>query len=393
MRVDKASIVLVGRCQNRLADKCHCEGRSNLAGRVGDCFASAARNDTVRDFDSALIVLALALFFSARVFFRRGQFMLKCERLKPTLAFVKMAELRCFDWRKQSELEMNQIRFARVGAVAFLFALTLMLGYVLGVMTPKPDAFAAQASATATPLPTPTRVPDDPIPLKPLTGLTGLAASVTLDVNGEINAQRAQGTLNATVMTNLNDQSKITVTGPLLGDIVAQVGGAAVSLFSPSQVDIYKVPQGTFIVVKSFLDVCVKPADPNATAATDNLSPQALLTMLTSPEVARGKFVGEETRNGIQVKHYVINGAAFLAAAQNSQDPNLKEFAAALWQAQDAHVYVSAEGYPVAFEGSYSGEFEPLKFKGNFDVRIDLTSINQPTQIDLPRACNNPITP
>lgn len=284
-------------------------------------------------------------------------------------------------------------RYGRAGALAFLFALTLLFGYILGATTSRPLAFAAQASATNTPTPTPTLVPGDPIPLKPLTGLTSLSASVVLNVNGEINGQRTQGTLNADVVTNLNDKSKVTVTGPLLGDIVAQVGGSAVSLFKPSQVDIYKVPTGTYIVVKSFLDVCVKPSDPKATEATDNLSPQALMTMLTSPEVARGKLVGEETRNGIKVKHYVVNGAAFLAAAQNSKDANLKKFADALWEAKDAHVYVSEDGYPVAFEGSYSGEFEPLKFQGNFDVRIDLTGVNQPVQIDLPRSCNNPITP
>lgn len=284
-------------------------------------------------------------------------------------------------------------RYGRAGALAFLFALTLLFGYLLGATTARPLAFAAQASATNTPTPTPTLVPGDPIPLKPLTGLTSLSASVVLNVNGEINGQRTQGTLNADVVTNLNDKSKVTVTGPLLGDIVAQVGGSAVSLFKPSQVDIYKVPTGTYIVVKSFLDVCVKPTDPKATEATDNLSPQALMTMLTSPEVARGKLVGEETRNGIKVKHYVVNGAAFLAAAQNSKDANLKKFADALWEAKDAHVYVSEDGYPVAFEGSYSGEFEPLKFQGNFDVRIDLTGVNQPVQIDLPRSCNNPITP
>ncbi len=284
-------------------------------------------------------------------------------------------------------------RYGRAGVLAFLFALTLLFGYLLGATTSRPLALAAQASATSTPLPTATLAPGDPIPLKPLTDLTSLQAAVQLNVNGEVNGQRTQGALNADIVTNLNDQSKITVTGPLLGDIVAQVGGAAVSLFKPSQVEIYKMPTGAYIVVKSFLDVCVKPNDPQATAATDNLSPQALLTMLTSPEVARGKLVGEETLNGVKVKHYIVSGPAFLAAAQNSRDPNLKKFGSALWSADDAHVYVSAEGYPVAFQGSYSGEFEPLKFKGDFDVRIDLTDVNQPVQIALPRSCNNPITP
>lgn len=284
-------------------------------------------------------------------------------------------------------------RYGRAGVLSLLFALTLLFGYLLGATTSRPLALAAQASATSTPLPTATLAPGDPIPLKPLTDLTSLQAAVQLNVNGEVNGQRTQGALNADIVTNLNDQSKITVTGPLLGDIVAQVGGAAVSLFKPSQVEIYKMPTGAYIVVKSFLDVCVKPNDPQATAATDNLSPQALLTMLTSPEVARGKLVGEETLNGVKVKHYIVSGPAFLAAAQNSRDPNLKKFGSALWSADDAHVYVSAEGYPVAFQGSYSGEFEPLKFKGDFDVHIDLTDVNQPVQIALPRSCNNPITP
>ena len=288
---------------------------------------------------------------------------------------------------------MFRTRWARAGALAALFALTLLFGYWLGSSAPRPQALAAQASATATPQPTPTINPGDPIPLKPLTSLTGLTASVVLDVNGEINGKRTVGALNADVMTNMNDKSKITVTGPLLGDIVATVGGSAVSLFTPSQVDIYKVPQGSYIVVKSFLDVCVKPADPKATEATDNLSPQSLLTMLTGPEVARGKLVGEETRNGIKVKHYVVSGPAFMAAAQNSKDPNLKKFGDALWTAEDAHVFVSEDGYPVAFEGSYSGTFEPLKFEGNFDVRLDVTSMNKSVQIDLPRSCNNPIVP
>lgn len=284
-------------------------------------------------------------------------------------------------------------RFGRAGVLAALFALTLLFGYLLGATTSRPLALAAQASATSTPLPTPTIVPGDPIPLKSLAGLTSLSASVQLNVNGEVNGKRTEGTLNADVVTNLNDKSKVTVKGPLLGDIVAQVGGSAMSLFTPSQVEIYKVPAGTYIVVKSLLDVCVKPSDPKATEATDNLSPQTLMTMLTSPEVARGKLAGEETLNGTKVKHYIISGPAFLAAAQKSSDPNLKKFGDALWSAQDAHLYVSEEGYPVAFQGSYSGAFEPLKFQGNFDVRIDLTDVNQPVQIELPRSCNNPITP
>jgi hypothetical protein len=183
------------------------------------------------------------------------------------------------------------------------------------------------------------------------------------------------------------------VTGGLLGDIVAQVGGSLVSLFTPSQVDIYKVPEGTYIVLNGFFPVCVKPQAANASAALDEMSPKSLLKMLTSSDVARGKLVGEGTLNGKAVKHYVINGDAFLAAAKKSKDPKTKAFAEALWSAEDADLYVDAKGgYPVAFSGSYGGTYAPLKFEGDFDVQIELTDVNANTQVKLPASCNNPIS-
>lgn len=69
------------------------------------------------------------------------------------------------------------------------------------------------------------------------------------------------------------------------------------------------------------------------------MRPQSLLSMLTSSDVARGQLVGEESLNGRPVKHYVVNGDAFLAAAQNSANPKLKAFGEALWPAEDADLY------------------------------------------------------
>jgi hypothetical protein len=110
--------------------------------------------------------------------------------------------------------------------------------------------------------------------------------------------------------------------------------------------------------------------------------------------VARGTQVGEGTLNGVAVNHYVLDGEAFLAAAQKSRDPKLRAFAKALWSAEDADLYVDArEGYPLAFNGSYSGEYDPLKFEGDFDLQVQLTGINTNTPVDLPAACNNPISP
>ena len=115
--------------------------------------------------------------------------------------------------------------------------------------------------------------------------------------------------------------------------------------------------------------------------------------MLTRSDVARGKLVGDETRNGATVKHYVINGEDFLTAAQNSSDPKLSAFGQALWSADDADLYVDAAGgYPVAYSGSFSGAYEPLGFEGDFTVDIEVTGVNQNTKINLPSSCNKPIS-
>lgn len=263
---------------------------------------------------------------------------------------------------------------------------TLGLTALQATSTPAP-------TATPRPAPTATVVAGDPIPIKPLTDLTSLEATVKINVNGLLNGERAQGDLTALLNTNDQNKSQIKVTGGLLGDVVAQVGGAVVGLFAPREVNIYKVPEGTYVVVNGLFPVCVKPNAPKATEALDKLSPQSLMETLTGSEVARGKFVGNETVNGIPAKHYVINGDAFLAAAQKSSDPNLRTFGEALWSAEDADLFISADGgYPISFRGSYSGEFEPLKFQGDFDVQIDLTSVNTNPTVELPNACNNPIS-
>ena len=270
-----------------------------------------------------------------------------------------------------------------------LILITFVLFLVLSAVAP---AFSATLSAWLAPTSTPP--PGEAIPLKSITGLTSLNATVKIDVNGLINGEKAQGDLNAVLTTNDQKKSRVTVTGSLLGDIAAQVGGSLVGLFTPSSVDLYKVPEGTYIVVNSFFPVCVKPKAAASTAALDDMSPQSLLSMLTSSDVARGKLVGQETLNGVPVKHYVLDGDAFLAAAQKSSNPKLRAFGEALWSAEDIDLYVDAKGgYPVAFDGSFSGAYEPLKFEGDFDIQIQLTGVNTNTPVNLPASCNKPISP
>ena len=263
-------------------------------------------------------------------------------------------------------------------AIAYV-AVAIVLFLALGVAVP---AFSARLSA------------GEVIPLKPISGLTSLDATVKIGVNGLIDGERAKGDLNAVLSTNDQKKSKVSISGSLLGDIVAKVGGSLVGLFTPKNVDVYKVPEGNYIVLNSLFPICIKPKTTNATSTFDDMSPQSLLSMLTSSDVARGKLVGEEKRNGAVVKHYVIDGDAFLAAAQKSSDPKLKAFGDALWSADDIDLYVDSKGgYPVAFSGSFSGAYEPLQFEGDFDVDIELTGVNKNTPVNLPASCNKPITP
>ena len=232
----------------------------------------------------------------------------------------------------------------------------------------------------------------DAIPLRTIADLDSLDATVALNVNGLINGRAAQGNLNGLVAMN-GQKSKVTVSGSLLGEIAAQIGGSLVGLFTPSSVDLYKVPQGNYVAVNGFLPICVKADAPKATAVLDELSPQSLLVMLTSSDAAHGDLVGQRTLNGRSVNHYIINGERFLVAAKSSADPKLRAFGEGLWSAEDADLYVDAqEGYPVAFQGSYSGAYDPLKFKGNFEVQIALTGINTNPSITLPASCSDPIS-
>jgi hypothetical protein len=275
-------------------------------------------------------------------------------------------------------------------SVIALIATAVGLIAVFGVTAP---AFSATFSSLVAAASTPTPYPGDVIPLQSIAGLTSLNATVQLQVNGLINGQRAQGDLTALLATNDQDASRVTVSGSLLGQLAAQVGGSLVGLFTPSKVDIYKVPEGTYIVINGLFPMCVKPSELNATAAVDEMSPASLLSMLTSSDVARGKLLGQETLNGKTVKHYVLDGDAFLAAAQASTDPKLRAFGESLWAAEDADLYVDAKtGYPVAFRGNYSGAYEPIKFEGDFAVQIDLTGVNTNPPVSLPSSCANPIS-
>jgi hypothetical protein len=269
----------------------------------------------------------------------------------------------------------------------------MMVGWAL-LLTLGTAGAAFSASPRPVLVATPAPAAGDAIPMKPIDGLQSLEASVSLNVNGLIDGERAQGDLDAVLKASEQGTSRVSVSGSLLGTLAAQVGGSLIGLFTPSSVDIYRTPQGAYIVVNSLVPLCIQADDAEAVAGLEALSPGQVLAMLSHPDVARGRYMGQEMLNGRQAKHYILDGEAFLAAAQASDDPRLRAFGEALWSASDADLYVDSRGgYPVAFRGSFSGTYEPLAFEGDFSVDVELTGIDTGVSVSLPAACNRPITP
>ncbi len=273
-----------------------------------------------------------------------------------------------------------------------VIALAVIAILVFLALDPRTTAFSASTlSAPVAPVALPAPLPGEPIPLRPITDLTSFNATVRLDVNGRIDGKRAQGQLTG-VMLNNQDKNRITVSGGLLRTLAAKLGGPLAGLVTPPKLDIYAVPDGAYIFVDALFTACIKPKVLNASGWLQQVSPQGLLILLTDGDVARGKLVGEVTLNGVRVKHYVIDGDAFLAAARKSQHPKLRTFGEGLRSAEDADVYVDAKsGYPVAFRGKYTGEYAPIGLDGNLGVQIDLTGINTAPAVDLPALCNKPL--
>ena len=232
-----------------------------------------------------------------------------------------------------------------------------------------------------------------PIPLTSLGELTSLEATVTLSATGSLEGEEMAGDLTVQFVGDEQQQYRIDITGDLLGPIATQVGGRLVKLFRPKQVSVYVVEEGNYVVVSGLTDMCIRTEDTATTEALSQLSPRALMTILTDSDVASGSLVGADSLDGVAVDHYIIDGPTFLAAAQASSDPTVQAFGQALRGAGDADIYIDTDtGYPVRYEGAFSGAYEPVGLDGDFSVRIDLTSVGTDSIVSLPKACATPIS-
>jgi len=277
----------------------------------------------------------------------------------------------------------GRFRHALVAAIAVAALLSIAVSTVAQAQG---DGDAADASPTG-------GSAVAPIPLTPLGDLTSLEATATLSAEGSMGGEQMAGDLTLQLVADEQGQYRVDITGDLLGPVAAQVGGKLVKLFRPKQVSVYVVEDGNYVVVSGLTDLCVRTEDTATTEALSQLSPRALMTILTDSDVANGSLVGSENLDGTAVDHYVIDGSSFLAAAQASNDPTVQTFGQALRDAGDADIYIDTEtGYPVRYEGAFSGAYEPVGLDGDFSVRIDLTSIGTDSTVDLPKACDTPIS-
>lgn len=232
-----------------------------------------------------------------------------------------------------------------------------------------------------------------PIPITTLGDLTSLEATATLSAAGTMQGEEMAGDLTVEFVADEQGHYRIDITGDLLGPVAAQVGGKLVKLFRPKRVSAYVVEDGNYVVVSGLTDLCIRTEDTATTEALSQLSPRTLMAILTDSDVANGSLVGVETLDGVPVDHYIIDGPTFLAAAQASSDPTVQAFGQALRSAGDADIYIDTEtGYPVRYEGAFSGAYEPVGLDGDFSVRLDLTKIGTDSTVTLPEACATPIS-
>jgi hypothetical protein len=108
--------------------------------------------------------------------------------------------------------------------------------------------------------------PLERITLSALADVSSLDATVTISADGSLGGQAMAGDLTAVLSSNDQAQSRIDITGDLLGPVATKVGGSVVGLFRPSKVSVLTT-DSTYIVVSGLTDICVKPSDPSSTAA------------------------------------------------------------------------------------------------------------------------------
>ncbi len=243
------------------------------------------------------------------------------------------------------------------------------------------DTLPVQATQTVTPLPpsaTPTPLPPTPTPTinpQPVSIEEGLASlnSYTLNVIVKMSSD-TQPKLSLTITIGIQHSSDPDATSTH----IVMNGGSGVTTNS-SNLD------ETIYVIGN--DQCV---DDKNDDSTDDFSYQSNLAnmndMITAmwnmvsvvPVITDPKFVGEETVNNIPTYHYTFSVPGLAAKSGAEITTNQGDY----WLAKDGR-YIVKGNMVTETRGAPTSQI--VHYEGN----LDLTDINQPINITLPKPCIN----
>jgi hypothetical protein len=207
-----------------------------------------------------------------------------------------------------------------------------------------------------------------------------LKSVLTMNAQGEdFDGNAVDGDLNLELIAN-EKLGEYAFT--MQGGLVPLVGGG--DLDGVSKVGVYQVDDTTYMLTEGDTDnTCTRrPSEPDE---FEGMTPESMLSTLTDDEKLYGTLAGEETVNGIQVRHYVVDAQKSIdEASAGSMIETLSK----------ADIYLAAEGgYVVRFTAQYDGEMDlwDSGLDGNLKTQFDLVELNSGTRVVLPEQCLNAV--
>jgi hypothetical protein len=268
--------------------------------------------------------------------------------------------------------------------------------------TPTPYSTSAVAASVAT-TPTLTAPPATPpsgthrLLTRPVSGsllLQTALTTVSLRLDGKsADGKWLAGDLKVTRLSadQLKQTSTVmtgTLTSRTLVYMTKQTGD-----FELRQMGIYRLSTGAYYMVEyvrssgmGCMPLQHESEDPFLYHSTP---PDTLL--LTTQKNLYGTWLGDETLNGIAVRHYAIDAEASNAAALRNEEWDTRELARVL-KLTGGDLYLAAQGdYLVRFSAGYAGKLEQYGFDGKARLEFDLTRPQPGASVNviLPLSCAN----
>jgi hypothetical protein len=230
-------------------------------------------------------------------------------------------------------------------------------------------------------------------PISETVEVESLKSVVKMDMDGkDAKGKALKGDVTIEMIQNdIQEQQAIVMEGKLMTVLMDQPSLDSMGL---SRIGMYKLADTVYIHLQSDkggTNMCVKSTDDSSTEAFKTLSPESMIGSLAASEDIYGRYIGDDTINDIEVKHYELDADATNAAMQKSKNADVRRYSKTQ-RLVSGEVYLAKDGdYLVRLSALYEGEIKQFKFKGNAEVTFDLAELNSGIQVELPQACENPI--